>query len=143
MKELASELVDRITTTWCDDPDSSVVWVGDFEGRRGIRMRQTVRDMTTVWFAVGERTVSVEAYVLPRPPRQAEDVYRQALSRNARTRRMAFALDRQGDLVLVGKVPLDALSETELELTLGEIYELIEVSFRALATAAFGREKNA
>jgi len=52
------------------------------------------------------------------------------------------ALDGQGDLVLVGKIPLESLSEHELELALGEIYELVEVSFGGLAAAAFGREKN-
>lgn len=138
----SSDLVDRVTGAWLADPNSSVVWAGDHEGRRGIRMRQMVRDMTTVWFDVGDRTVSIEAYVLPKPPKNMDEVYRQALTRNAATRRMAFALDRQGDLVLVGKIPLESLSEHELELALGEIYELVEVSFKGLVAAAFVREKN-
>lgn len=138
----SSDLVDLVTGAWLADPNSAVVWAGDHEGRRGIRMRQLVRDMTTVWFNVGDRTVSIEAYVLPKAPKNPDEVYRQALTRNSATRRMAFALDRQGDLVLVGKIPLESLSEHELELALGEIYELVEVSFKALVAAAFGREKN-
>ncbi len=99
--------------------------------------------MTTVWFTVGQRTVAIEAYVLPKPPNRAEEVYRQALARNAGTRRMAFALDRLGDLVIVGRIPLEQLSEHELELALGEVYDLVEISFPALVRAAFGREKKA
>ena len=104
-------------------------------------MRQTVRDFTTVWFAVGDRTVSIEAYVLPAPPFRREEVYRQALVRNAGRRRIHFALDRHGDLVLVGRIPLAEMTDEELELALGEVYELVEVSFPALVAAAFGREK--
>lgn len=138
-----SELVDRVTEAWLADPGSSVVWTGDHEGRRGVRMRQVVRDMTTVWFEVGARTVSIEAFVLPTVPSTRGEVFRQALMRNAGTRSMAFALDAQGGLVLVGKIPISSLSEHELELALGEVYELIEVSFRGLVAASFDREKNA
>jgi hypothetical protein len=137
----AGQLVERMTDAWLEDPESDVVWAGYHEGRRGVRMRQMVRDMTTVWFAVGQRTVTIEAYVLPKPPQHADEVYRQALTRNAGTRRMAFALDRLGDLVIIGRIPLEHLSEEELELAHGEVYDLVEVSFTGLVRAAFGREK--
>lgn len=137
------DLLQRVTEGWVADPDGDVVWSGDHEGRRGVRMRQTVRDMTTVWFEVGDRTLRVEAYVLPSPPQARDEVFRIALTHNARTRRVAFALDRLGDLVLVARIPLAEVTEEELELTLGEVYELVEVSFRALVAAAFGRETKA
>lgn len=107
-------------------------------------MRQTVRDFTTVWFDVGERTVTIEAYVLPAPPpgRGAEEAYRQCLTRNFGTRRIHFALDRQGGLVLTGRIPLPELSHEEMELALGEVYSLVEASFRGLLAAGFRREKN-
>lgn len=137
----AARLVERVTVRWLDDPESAVVWTGDHEGRRGVRMRQSVRDMTTVWFEVGQRTVRIEAYVLPAPPGDAGEVHRQALARNAGTRRMSFALDRLGDLVIVGRIPLEHLTEEELELALGEVYDLVEVAFPPMVRAAFGREK--
>jgi hypothetical protein len=139
----AVELVATVTERWLADPDSDVVWCGDHEGRRGVRMRQTVRDLTTVWFDVGARTVRLEAYVLPKPLGSGAEVYRQALVRNVGTRRIHFALDRLGDLVLVGRIPVGEVSEEELELALGEVYELIEVSFPGLVTAGIGRETKA
>ena len=135
-----AELLEAVTERWAADPDGDVVWAGDHEGRRGVRMRQTVRDMTTVWFEVGDRTLRVEAYVLPSPPHGHEEVYRIALAHNARTRRVAFALDRLGDLVLTARIPVDEVTDHELELTLGEVYDVIEVSFRSLIVAGFGRE---
>ena len=137
----AVALLETVTDGWVEDDASDVVWSGDFEGRRGVRMRQQVRDFTTVWFDVGQRTVAIEAYVLPSPPNRREEVFRQCLVRNAGVRRIHFALDRDGDVVLVGRVPLAELSEQELELALGEVYDLVERSFRALVAAAFAREK--
>lgn len=132
-----------VTVAWRDDPDGDVVWVGDHEGRRGVRMRQTVRDFTTVWFEVGDRTVGIEAGVIPEPRFRAEQTYHQCLRRNLRTRRMHFAVDPQGEVVMVGRIPVAELSAEELELVLGEVWELIEVSFPALVRTAFGREKEA
>lgn len=133
-------LVATVTDAWAADPDSDVVWAGDHEGRRGVRMRQTVRDYTTVWFEVGDRTLGVEAYVLPAPPFNREEVYRQCLVRNAGTRRIHFALDRDGDIVLSGRVPRQEVTEGELELMLGEVYAMVEVAFRPFVHAAFSRE---
>ena len=137
----AVALLERVTEAWVADAESDVVWSDDFEGRRGVRMRQQIRDFTTVWFEVGQRTVAVEAYVLPSPPSRREEVFRQCLVRNAGVRRIHFALDRDGDVVLVGRIPLAELDEEELELALGEVYDLVERSFRPLVTAAFAREK--
>jgi hypothetical protein len=79
--------------------------------------------------------------VLPAPRFRKDEVYRQALTRNFGNRRIYFALDRLGDLVLVGRIPVDELTVEELELALGEVYELVEVSFRGLVAAGFAREK--
>lgn len=135
-------LVRAVSDAWAADPDGDVVWAGDHEGRRGVRMRQTVRDFTTVWFAIGDRLLTIEAYVLPAPPFNREAVFRQALLRSLSTRRMHFALDPDGDLVLVGRVPIGEVTEEELELILGEVYEAVEVAFKPLVRLAFSREKS-
>jgi hypothetical protein len=135
-------LVRAVTDAWAEDAEGDVVWSGDHEGRRGVRMRQTVRDFTTVWFGVGDRSLTVEAYVLPGPPFNREEVFRQALARSFSTRRMHFALDPDGDLVLVGRVPVAEVTEEELELLLGEVYDAIEVAFKPLVRLGFSREKS-
>src|SRR3990172_3248510 len=137
------DLLASVTEQWQDDPEGDVVWAGDHEGLRGVRMRQTVRDFTTVWFFVGDRTLIVEAYVLPSPPFHREEVFRQALARNSATRRAHFALDSEGDIVLRARVPIEEVTAEELELLLGEVYALVEMAFPALAELAFSRETNA
>jgi hypothetical protein len=139
-RETARRLVEIVTEGWEADPESDVVWVGDHEGRRGVRMRQMVRDATTVWFDPGDLTVAVEAYVMSLPPEAPAAMLRQCLRRNAAVRRLHFALDRHGDLVLVGRIPVGELSAHELETTLAEAYQLVELAVPPLSVAL--REKN-
>jgi len=128
-------------SSWLEDPGSSVEYAEEVEGRWAVRMRQEARDATTVWFDVGDRSLSFEAYVLPVPEGRGP-VYQQALGRNMRSWRAFFALDREGGLVLRGRMPEAQVTRRELDLALGEIYESIEVAFRPLLRAAYHSREN-
>ncbi|HUP16704.1 MAG TPA: CesT family type III secretion system chaperone [Acidimicrobiia bacterium] len=140
MDEQAAALLSQVVDSWVADPDSDVVYAEKVEGRLAVRMRQQVREATTVWFWVGDRSLIAEAYVIPAPA-EAEDAYRQALVRNGRSFRVNFALDHEGALVLRARIPLDRVDSTELSYLLAEIYETIEVSFRSLVGLVRQREK--
>jgi hypothetical protein len=116
---------------WLRDPDSTVEYAEEVEGRLAVRMGQETRDVTTVWFTVGERSLEYEAYVLPVGDGTI-DLFRQALRRNMRAWRSFFAIDDEGGLVLRGRLPEDRVTSLELDRVLGEIYEAIEVGFRPL-----------
>lgn len=135
------EVLERRIELWLESDDSSVEYAEEVDGRWAVRMRQEVRDATTVWFEVGERSLWFEAYVIPAPPRPHE-VHRQALVRNARAWRCFFALDEEGALVLRGRVPARRVDLEELDRVLGEIYETIELSFRSMVQAGFGSREN-
>lgn len=142
-RDEAELIVREVSAAWLDDPESTVVWAGSFEGRRGIRMRQECRDATTVWFEIGERTVGYEAYLLPAPPHHAEEVYRQCLVRNRRSWPAVLCADRRGDLYVLGRIPLSDLDALRLDEALGAVYQLVELSFRPLIAAGFTqREKS-
>jgi len=134
-------LTERITL-WLEDDESSVEYAEQVEGRWAVRMRQETRDATTVWFDIGERSLRFEAYVMPAPASPAE-VHRQALARNARAWRCFFAVDDEGAIVLLGRLPADRVTIDELDRVLGEVYETIEVAFRPMVRAGFpGRENS-
>jgi hypothetical protein len=140
-QEVVRRLVEEVTGRWAADASSGVVWAGDHEGRRGVRLYQQGRDFTTVWFGTGERTLSVEAFVFSAPPPgRREEAFRQCLARNLATRRLHFALDRRGDVLLVGRVPLAEVTEEELGLLIGEGHEAIALILPALASARGERE---
>jgi hypothetical protein len=105
-------------------------------------MRQDVRDATTVWFDIGQRSLQFEAYVMPAPLMPAE-VHRQALVRNARAWRCFFAVDGEGAIVLRGRLSADRVTLDELDRVLGEVFETIEIAFRPMVRAGFpSREKS-
>lgn len=136
--ETAALVADTIQS-WVDDPDSTVEYAELLEDRWAVRMAQQARDFTTVWFWVGDRTVRYEAYVLPAPPSNTAEVYRQLLFRNQRGWRVHFSIDREGGIYLQGRTAIEHVTSEELEYALGEIYEAIELAFRPLLRSGFGR----
>ena len=123
------------------DEGSDVVYAEKFEGRWAVRMTQSVRDATTVWWSVGEYTIAAEAYVTPAPPGDSEAAYRLALRRNLDSWRCHFALDAEGAVLIRGRVASSAAFD-ELDALLGEIYQMVEISFRPLIALGFAaREK--
>ena len=134
-------LLEETTRRWIDDPASDVVWGGEYDGRWGVRMRQQVRDFTTVWFDVGERTLGYEAYVFEPTAQDLEEVFRQCLVRNRRGWRVHFALDVAGAISLRGRAPLQTIDADELDAILGALYEAVETSFRALVVAGSAAER--
>lgn len=138
----SSEQLERSIEAWLADPDSDVVHAEPVEGRWAVRMRQTVRDATTVWWEVGQRTVALEAYVLPPTREGAEEVYRLCLARNNDTWRVRWALDREGAVLLRARLAGGEVSHEVLDAVLGEVYQQVEVTFPALVRLAFGGREN-
>ncbi len=125
-----------------DDPEADVVHVEVVDGRVAVRMRQAVRDATTVWCTPGARTVTFEAYLLPAPPAEAEEVFRQALVRSASGWLVHYALDREGAVILRSRIETDRVDAEVVSYVLAEIWQQVEVAFGPLVRLAFGtREK--
>jgi hypothetical protein len=64
-------------------------------------------------------------------------VYRWLLERNRRTYGVSFAIDHLGDIYLVGRVPLDAVNEEELDRLMGAVLEYSDGSFNILLELGF------
>ncbi|HEY7584554.1 MAG TPA: hypothetical protein VIB78_13160 [Acidimicrobiia bacterium] len=127
----ARGILQQSIAEWVNDPASDVVYAEEVEGRFAVRMRQTVREATTVWFTVGQRSLIAEAYVLP-ALEHPEGAHRLALIRNHSSFRVNFALDAEEAIVLRARIPNERVSAEELSYVLAEIYQTIELSFRSL-----------
>lgn len=134
-------VLERRIGLWLDDPESAVEYAEEVGGRWAIRVRQETREATTVWFDIGERSLSFEAYVLP-GPEEPGPIHLRALRRNMRAWRVFFAVDDEDGVVLRGRLAAGLVTLEELDLVLGEIYETIEVSFRPLLQVAKFRLRN-
>lgn len=117
---------------WLADPESDVEYAELVEGRWAVRMRQAVRDATTVYFDPGPRSLRAEAYVLPPPESGVESIHTYLLRRNESSWRCFFAIDRDGAIYLRGRLSADHVDHLELDHLLGEIYDSVETTFRTL-----------
>jgi hypothetical protein len=92
---------------------------------------------TTVTLTVGPQAVHVHAFVARRPDENHEAVYRWLLERNLKMYGVAFAVDHLGDIRLDGRVPLHAITPTEVDRLLGAVLEYADSSFNTILELGF------
>jgi hypothetical protein len=92
---------------------------------------------TTVTLTVGPQAVHVHAFVARHPDENQEAVYRWLLERNLKMYGVAFAVDHLGDIHLDGRVPLHAITPTEVDRLLGAVLEYADSSFNTILELGF------
>lgn len=92
---------------------------------------------TTCSLVVGQHTLSVNAFVVRRPDENHEAVYRWLLERNTRLYGVSYAIDGHGDVFLVGRLPLAAVTPEEVDRLLGTVLENADGSFNTLLELGF------
>jgi hypothetical protein len=93
---------------------------------------------TTLSLLVGDHSLSASAFVLRRPDEAEARVHRWLLRRNARLPGLAFALDAQGDVYLVGRLPLAAVTPATVDDLAGAVLAAADGSFDELLALGFG-----
>lgn len=107
------------------------------EGSYLVRLPGEHKKVTTCWLVVGDHSLLVEAFVVRRPDENAEQFYRWLLEHNAKTYAVAFSLDRLGDVYLIGRLPLAAVTPDELDRVLGSVLTYADESFDRLLEIGF------
>lgn len=97
----------------------------------------TKKLQTTCWILVGQHGVLVEAFVCRRPDEAQERVYRWLLRRNTRLYGVHYALDRIGDIYLIGRFAHHAVTADELDRVLGQVMEAADGDFNTLLEMGF------
>ncbi|WP_461006245.1 type III secretion system chaperone family protein [Streptomyces capparidis] len=92
---------------------------------------------TTCSLVIGQHSLSVNAFVVRRPDENHEAVHRWLLERNTRLYGVAYAIDRLGDVYLVGRLPLAAVTPEEVDRLLGQVLENADGSFNTLLEMGF------
>jgi putative sensory transduction regulator len=75
----------------------------------------------TVLLALRERTVAIESFFIRRPAENHADLYAMLLRANMRLYGVRFAIDDIGDVYLTARVPVEAVTDEELDRILGAI----------------------
>lgn len=92
---------------------------------------------TNTLLSIGEHSVRVEAFVCRRPDENLEGVYRFLLKRNRRLYGVAYTLDNVGDIYLVGRMALHAVTPEEVDRVLGQVLEAVDTDFNTLLELGF------
>lgn len=92
---------------------------------------------TMCWLVVGDHALLVEAFVMRRPDEGHEQLYRLLLRRNSRMYGVHWSLDANGDVFLVGRVALEAVTAEEVDRLLGSVLSYSDESFDTLLEIGF------
>jgi hypothetical protein len=95
------------------------------------------RLQTHCWLVVRDHSLFVQAFVCRRPDEDHDAVHRFLLQRNARLYGVHYALDRIGDIHLVGRLPLHAVTADEVDRLLGQVLEAADGDFNTLLELGF------
>jgi len=87
---------------------------------------------------VGDHSVRVEAFVMRQPDENREQLWAWLLQRNARTYGVSFSIDAVGDVYLMGRVPLHAVTPDEIDRLLGAVLTYADESFDTMLEIGFG-----
>ncbi|WP_212911676.1 YbjN domain-containing protein [Streptomyces sp. TS71-3] len=112
-------------------------WESPERGRYVVQLPGTRKLSTTLSLIVGRHALSLNAFVIRHPEENEEGVHRWLLEHNLKLYGVSYAVDRLGDVYLVGKLPLAAVTEDELDRLLGSVLEAADGSFNTLLELGF------
>jgi hypothetical protein len=82
-----------------------------------------------VAISIGDHTLTVQSFFMRAPDEDAAAVYELLLRRNLRSYTVRFALHPDGDVLLVGVLPLAAVTDDELDRMLGQLLRVADETF--------------
>ena len=82
-----------------------------------------------VTLSIGDHTLTVQSFFVRAPDEDRERVYELLLRRHLRSYTLRFALHPDGDILLVGLLPLVAVSDEELDRMLGQLLTVADETF--------------
>jgi hypothetical protein len=106
-------------------------------GRFLVTLPGTKKLQTNCWLQLGAHALVVEAFVCRRPDEAHAEVYRFLLRRNAKLYGVHYTIDKVGDIYLVGRVGLAAVTPDELDRVLGQVVEAADGDFNPLLELGF------
>ncbi|HEX2361068.1 MAG TPA: YbjN domain-containing protein [Jiangellaceae bacterium] len=112
-------------------------WDESAPGRFSVELPGERKLKTSCSLAVREHSLVVNAFVARRPDENHAAVHRWLLERNARLSGVAFAVDTSGDIYLVGRLPLHAVTPDEVDQLLGVVLNAADSSFNSILELGF------
>ena len=103
-----------------------------------VRLRGEEKDFVTLWLTLRQRTVHIEAQVMPAPEENIGEVYRYLLAKNAELYELHLALGPEAAIYLVGRVPADELDAARLDEICGAALHYVDEIFPTAMSMGLG-----
>jgi len=94
-----------------------------------VKLRGEHKLQVMTWLVAGTHSLLVESFFCRQPDENHAAFYRFLLERGARMFGVHFALDPVGDVYLVGRLPLDAITASEVDRLLGCVLSYADDTF--------------
>jgi hypothetical protein len=117
--------------------DRDLTWERTGESAYVVTLPGTHKLKTLVNLAVGTHALRIEAFVMRQPDERREELWFWLLQRNARMYGVAFAVDAVGDVYLVGRTALHAVTPDELDRLFGAVLTYADESFDTMLEIGF------
>lgn len=95
-----------------------------------VRLSGEEKQYISVWFALRQRSLQVEAYFMPGPEENSEALFTYLLRLNSRLGGLRFAVGQEEAVYLMGAAAVQHVNESELDRLLGCAYAYSEAYFR-------------
>jgi hypothetical protein len=135
MSWLARTEIDAVIRATLDDRE--LKYEQDGPSSFAVRLEGVHRLVTGVRLVVGDQSLLAEAFFMRRPDESAEDLYRFLLERNGRMYGVHFAIDARGDVYLIGRLPVLAVTPDEIDRLLGCVLTYADETFDAALEIGF------
>ncbi len=86
---------------------------------------------------IGDHSLSINAFVIRKPDENTAAVHEWLLTKNASMYSVAYAINELGDIYLVGRLPLTAVTDQEIDRILGAVLQYSDSSFNPLLELGF------
>lgn len=137
--ESVRERAEQCLLAWADGlTEDGVTWeLGGRPGEVVLQLPGEHKLRTTVSVLVGDRSLSVSAFVIRHPDENEAAFHRFLLQRNLRMQGAAFAIDPDGDVYLVGRIPLEGVTPQTVDALMGVVARTADTSFDELLALGF------
>ena len=90
-----------------------------------------------MWLTIRQRTLHHETQVMPAPEVNMAETFEYLLKKNADLYQMRFALGAEDAIYLVGEVPVDAVTDEELDRIVGSSLAYVDAYFPTAMTIGY------
>lgn len=103
-----------------------------------LRLAGDEKEFITLWLTLRQRTVHVEAQLMPAPEERVAEVYRYLLVKNADLYGLHLALGPEDAIYLVGRVPAGDLDAARLDELCGAALHYVDEIFPTAMSMGLG-----